>query len=674
MSQPASKGALRKAFSPEARLRNTCQTGKHARSHARIAIYALIAIGLFPLASGCKPENMADLSCEVLVVGGGASGSCAGIQAARLGAHTLIVEEHPWLGGMLSAAGVSAIDGNYRLPSGLWEEFRQKLYQHYGGKDGVKTGWVSNVLFEPYVGDSILKALASREPMLKVRYGNYPVSIEKQGNGWLVGFQSTDGASSLTVRANVVVDATELGDLSKMAGIPYRIGMDAKSLTGESVALDKARDIIQDLTYVATLKDYGPGADMTISRPEGYRPEEFYATCAGRVDSSDRTLWTQEKMMAYGKLPNGKYMINWPIYGNDYYLNIIEMSREERIRALEAAKQHTLRYIYYLQTELGYHRLGLADDEFPTPDRLPFIPYHRESRRTIGEAFFTLEHIAAPYDQDEKLYRTGIAVGDYPVDHHHSAYSLDHVFPELQYYPVPSFALPLGTLIPKGTDNFIVAEKSISVSNIVNGTTRLQPVCLLIGQAAGVVAAQAVREGKTPADLSVRDIQNTLLQASAYILPYIDVQPDDPWFTATQKIGASGILRSEGRNRGWANETWFYPDSMLTVAELREGLANFFDGTEAATPETFLSNDTYPYVSLKQARELITFISEREKPGLSEAAIAEKLAHALHVAQASDLNQNDLLDRKTFCLLFDEVLDVFGLREVDLHGRILPTR
>ena len=49
---------------------------------------------------------------DVVIVGGGASGTAAGLQAARMGARTLIVEEFDWLGGMLTSAGVSATDGN----------------------------------------------------------------------------------------------------------------------------------------------------------------------------------------------------------------------------------------------------------------------------------------------------------------------------------------------------------------------------------------------------------------------------------------------------------------------------------------------------------------------------------------------------------------------------------
>ena len=57
----------------------------------------------------------------------------------------------------------------------------------------------------------------------------------------------------------------------------------------------------------------------------------------------------------------------------------------------------------------------------------------------------------------------------------------------------------------------IVAEKSISVSNIINGTTRLQPMVMQIGQAAGALAALAVKEGKNIREVSVREVQNAIL-------------------------------------------------------------------------------------------------------------------------------------------------------------------
>jgi NADPH-dependent 2,4-dienoyl-CoA reductase/sulfur reductase-like enzyme len=144
-------------------------------------IYVLTAIVL--IAVSCKPvPEPVRYDTDVLIAGGGASGVMASIQAARMGADVIIVEETDWLGGMLTAAGVSAIDGNHRLPSGLWGEFRSHLYDHYGGPEAVETGWVSNTLFEPHIGNQILHRMVEAEPRITVIKGYYPVEVIKNGD------------------------------------------------------------------------------------------------------------------------------------------------------------------------------------------------------------------------------------------------------------------------------------------------------------------------------------------------------------------------------------------------------------------------------------------------------------------------------------------------------------
>ena len=64
------------------------------------------------------------ITTDLLIYGGGTSGVPAAIQAARDGVDVVVVESSPWLGGMLTTSGVSATDGNHRLPSGIWDEFR----------------------------------------------------------------------------------------------------------------------------------------------------------------------------------------------------------------------------------------------------------------------------------------------------------------------------------------------------------------------------------------------------------------------------------------------------------------------------------------------------------------------------------------------------------------------
>lgn len=517
-------------------------------------IYA--AALLLALVACSAPEQV-----DVLVVGGGASGTAAGIQSARMGVSTMILEETPWLGGMLTSAGVSCVDGNNRLRSGIFGEFADSLVARYGSNEALQSGWVSNINFDPHIGQEILSNMADAcGALLDVRRESVVADVRGEAGNWTVTFVDSRGRKK-KVNADILIDATELGDIAKACGVDYRIGMEASSQTGESIAPEHSNDVIQDLTFVAFLKDYGPDADMTIDKPEGYDPMVF--ANAARNPLSDetaetgQTIWSPQMMITYGKTPQGRYMINWPIYGNDYYVNIIEMSRDEREKALEKAKNFTLCFVYFIQTQLGMKNLGLADDVFPTEDRLPFIPYHRESRRIVGEAFFTLDAAADPYGYAKPYYRTGIAVGDYPVDHHHFRHPRWRELPDLEFYPVPSFNVPMGTIIPKNIDDLIVAEKSISVSNLMNGSTRLQPVVMQLGQASGALAALAVLEGKSVKKIGVRQLQEELLEAGCYIMPYLDLKPEDRHFKAVQRIGATGILRGEGRNVGWSNETWF---------------------------------------------------------------------------------------------------------------------
>lgn len=605
---------------------------------------------------------------SILVVGGGTGGTAAAIQAARLGVPVLLVEEGPWLGGMLTAAGVSATDGNDQLPSGLWAEFRDQLYRVYGGRTGVATGWVSNCQFEPHVGDSVFKAMVASTKGLAVRYGFRPVAVDIQGQGrHSVQFVNSRG-EKLKVTAKLVIDATELGDLLPMAKLPYDLGMEAGAMTGEKVGVAETNDIVQDLTYTAILKDYGPAADCTLVRPEGYNPGEFNGACTDYYTDSSlpKPSVTARQMLDYARLPGGKYLINWPNRGNDTYLNIIEASPAERALKLKQAKATTLRFIYFIQHQLGFKQLGLADDEFPTTDRLPLIPYYREGRRARGIVRFSMNQIATPYDSELPLYRTAIAVGDYPIDHHHKK---NPAAPQhLWFYPIPSYSIPLGVMIPQKDNGLLVIEKGISVSNVVNGTTRLQPVVMLTGQAAGVLAALSVQQHLSPRKVSVRDVQSALLATGASLLPYIDVPPSHLHFREIQEIGVTGILRGTGIPHQWANQTWFYPDSLVDQASFFEDYANF----EALPP--VLSNNTWMQV---EDALVITLYTLGRYPSQAPGNLPKRLllAEYRHWVEKQwgkwglrDFNPFRPVTRAELAVLLAHTVNPFRLKAVDHMG------
>lgn len=602
--------------------------------------YNVIIILFFSLVS-CNDSSEYD----VVIVGGGAGGTSAAIQSARNGAKTLLIEETNWLGGMLTSAGVSAIDGNYKLPSGFWGEFKDSLVSHYGSLEALKTGWVSNVLFEPKVGNEILKSITQNEKNLKILYSTSTQSVSKHdGNNFNYQIKTSEG----TFFSKILIDGTELGDLLPMIDDDYDVGMDSNEMYDENIAPEIKNDIIQDLTFVMILKNYNK--KVKIDKPEGYDASEFYCSTSHKdCPESDKALWSPQQMMNYGKLPNDKIMINWPIYGNDYYSNLIEMSKEEREVVFEKAKNKSLRYLYYIQDELGFDNYSISDDEYETDDNFPLIPYYREARRMKGQVTFSLNYIKNPYDQKHKLYRTGVLVGDYPVDHHHDAHPEKEKLPKLAFYPIPSYSLPYGSLISKKNSNFLVAEKSISVSNLVNGTTRLQPVVLQIGQIAGLIASECIKQNKKPSELNIRHIQSLILKNGGYIQPYLDVEKAHPHFKAFQRIGSTGILRGKGINVGWSNQSWFYPENEVDLELFLNDLSPFID----------LS--TYPLNGL-MLKDLKTWI---------ESIVNEKIDFKSDYLSLNltDFNLDRKVNRGELAVIIDYYLNPF-IQSINFLGEI----
>jgi hypothetical protein len=384
-------------------------------------------------------------------------------------------------------------------------------------------------------------------------------------------------------------------------------------------------------------------------------------------------------MLEYGKLPNGKYMINWPVKGNDYYINVIEMTYEQRLEALKPAKLETLKWVYFLQTNADYKNLGLADDEFPTEDKLAFIPYYRESRRMYGLTRFKIDDIQFPYQNLARpLYKTAIAVGDYPVDHHHkkNAGKID----EGDYPRIPSFSVPYECLVPKDMDGLLVAEKSISVTHITNGSTRLQPVVMLLGQTAGAAAALCVQKHKQPRELQVRELQKHLLDVKCWLMPFLDINPENWAFESIQRIGVSGVMKGRGVPFQWSNQTWFYPENCITKD-------NFIEAIAIAKGEKAISNDTTLIFDVKKGisrLDAVYLIWEKAgkpdpkglKPYFEDVKLTDKAFKSIQFAKEAGWTTNWVesttfepqkpLVRKEAAFMIDIAFDPFNKLQVNL--------
>jgi FAD dependent oxidoreductase len=510
---------------------------------------------------------------DVLVVGGGASGVPAALQAARMGARVLIIEETPWLGGMLTSAGVSALDGNDGILSGIHREFVHALWKECGGPEGVRTGWVSHTLFEPKTGQAILRRLVDAEDSITLWIDTRVTEVLSDGTR-VTGVRTEDGRE---VHASLVIDATECGDVIALSETAHRFGRESRGQTGEDTAPEKPDDLIQDLTWVLTLREHGQGDAHLVPRPPGFNPGIHEGSVRETTSDPDRfpfRVHPWAEMISYGRLPNDRFMLNWPHCGNDLFApEYILQSHTERAVTTQRMKSHALGFLHYLQTACGHPEIGVDREAHPTPDGLPLIPYVREGRRIEATVTLHLGDVVDRHaDPGRPLFMTGIAVGDYFIDHHHSSHLAsaqphdpcgDHRFP-----PIQALTVPLGCLIPHEVDGLIAAEKSIGVTHSVNGVTRLQPIVMNIGQAAGALAAVAVQRGLQPREVNPREVQQALLDAGALLMPFADVGPEHPAFQPIQRVAVSGVMR--GRDEPRLCE--FCPDVEVAEEDLQFAL------------------------------------------------------------------------------------------------------
>ncbi len=511
---------------------------------------------------------MEKITTEVLVVGGGTGGVAAAIQAARSGAKTILVSEFAWLGGMLTSAGVAAPDGNELSAwrTGIWGAYLTELQvrQKSSSKNsGLNNSWVSLTSYNPALGASIFADWVAQEANLTWIKNYRPSAVQsKHSRISTVEFIAQDGFNSsnhVKIAAQITIDATELGDLLAIAEVPYRWGWEAESewqepsLQAASQDHDLAalakRYPVQAPTWVFLLQDYGSKDSQPIvpsSKPA------IKNSLSSELFEGAWHDYGQESFLNYGKLTNDLFMINWPIAGNDYGVGINRLIESETANRQwhREAYEHSLDFAHYLQSEFG-DRYGLAANIFPEVENhilgtnlasgFALHPYYRESRRLKGLTTIIEQDIlpleggmvaALPINEVEQV--EAIAIGNYANDHHYPGIDFKLEPKSLLWggrWTGTPFTIPYSALIPEATDSLLVCEKNISVSHIANGSTRLQPVVMSVGQAAGLAAALCVRQQCQPRDLAVRQLQESLLNdpvAPAAIIPLFDLTPDHP--------------------------------------------------------------------------------------------------------------------------------------------------
>jgi hypothetical protein len=594
----------------------------------------------------CATGFAETIRTDVLVVGGGAGGVAAAIQSARSKIKTLLVEQGPWLGGSATGGGMSIIPENRNQASGIYAEFRNHIRGFYKPRLGYDTTRNAPLVFEPATGASILKKITDTVKNLTVKLNTPFNNIKKDGADWVVTV--TDNGKPLIIKAKIVIDATELGDVATGAGVLLTSGFDSRQDTKEALAPENATNQIQDISYLAILKDFGKAADRTTPQPEGYNAEQYACLKAANI----------KKLLAAATLPNDKYLINWENCGNQYSVTADDLKPENREATFRKARLRTLGLIYYLQTTLGYKNLGFTDD-FKTTDHLPYTPYIRENRRAAGMVRMVLDDIYTPYNRQSKLYRTSIAVADALPGQHYSVAGVPHI----TYPPFPAFSVPLGAIVAKDQENLLVLEKALSVTHLVNGVVTNPAVQMAIGQGAGATAAFCMFFKRSTKQLDVRTIQGEILDHKGRLLPFADIPQTDRDFRAIQQVAATGMIQGIQKPDGQIAQVLFMPDSAISTSEIQPLLTELYSrafiwfGKEKPGDAFTLGN-------------LLSYISEMtlRDPAELQEAIRKTWKSYYHFNTPFNLKRP--ATRREFAVLANRFFNPFA-RTVDITGRLV---
>jgi hypothetical protein len=500
---------------------------------------------------------------DVLVWGGGTGGAAAAIQAARGGATTLLLTPGSWLGGMVSAAGVCCPDGNELTPwqTGLWGAFLRELERRE--PEGLDHNWVSCFGYRPTTAEQILQDWVRAESKLLWWPDCRLLAVEREGSLITAVRVEVEGEQR-RVRCQVVIDGSDRGDLLPLAEAPFRLGWEPQEQWGEPSAPSQERlnteaffreQPVQSPTWVVMgqLQSDRLPRDPARGIDPGGRPRlaaPFEKAC---------DAFGLERTITYGRLPGGLVMLNWPLHGNDWHWGLERAFSGDPNQEAELygeMQAHSLMFAEALQEASGgWLKLGQAfpaEAGSPAP-WLAAMPYWREGRRMVGQSTMIEQDLlpvaegpsCAPLPRNQAGELQAIAVGNYANDHHYPGPDWPLVAKSCRWggrWTGTPFCIPYGALVSAEIDNLLAADKAISTSHMANGATRLQPLMLNVGQAAGVAAAMAVKQGEAVVHLSVSDIQLHLVRdsiAPSAVIPMWDT----PWHDVTWDERQTAALR-----------------------------------------------------------------------------------------------------------------------------------
>ena len=484
---------------------------------------------------------------EVVIVGGGMTGLCAAIAAARHGARTALVQDRPVFGGNASSEVRMHICGA--------SENQKKPELNEGGilhELLLKNKYV-NDSFCYSIWDAVLFEAARHQQGLTLYLNTtmYGAEAEEKRVTAIHCYQMTTELH-LTLRADIFVDSTGNGTLGAFVGVPFRTGSEAKAEFGElhapeepnncrmgNTLLFKAQKRDHPVKFIppVTIRHFSDD-DLKLRKHAPQIPPEVLATATPE----------EIRMMFDGYCPDyGFWWIELPGESPDI-IDDYEKIRDELVAA-----------VYGIWDHIKNHDGNAADYELTW---VGIFPGMRESRRMEGDYILTENDILA-----NRRFEDVVAYGGWQVDNHvPGGLNAKDELPALVYEFDGSYDIPYRCYLARDFENLYVSGRSLSASKLGMASTRVMGTCAIGGQAIGTAAAQAIRAGCDIRAVDMKELQQTRLRDDCYLPGLKNEDPLDLLRTATVTASSqqaehpaenllSGVTRAiDGAANDWRSD------------------------------------------------------------------------------------------------------------------------
>tara|TARA_B100001173_G_scaffold312435_1_gene333656 strand:+ start:2250 stop:3608 length:1359 start_codon:yes stop_codon:yes gene_type:complete len=441
----------------------------------------LKSIGAFSVAAGLpgtvyaetlvKPYRVKESFSEtdILVVGGGTAGTIAAIQAGRTGSHTTLIESGSQLGGCTTTGGVS-------FP-GIFHAWGEQIIGGIGWElvlDAVelngdqlpdfsktpKSHWKHQVAVNP-----ALYAMLAEEKCLEagvdIRYYESPTSVKFDNGKWLV--ESIGKGVKTLIAAKQLIDCTGNALITSMAG--YKVLREKETQPGSLIYSMGGYDFNQlDLSKI---------------------PNRYHRALRQNMLRSKIRKTGENTFVPYGYV----------------YVNGADSTTSEtHTIANQKGRQSLLELIRELRELPGCENIRITSMKTETAVR--------ETFRIEGLYKITKQDYVSGRVHDDSL-----SYSFYPVDLHREGKSIYQEFLK----PNLVASIPLRALIPKKSENFLVAGRCLCSDRLANSALRVQASCMGMGQAAAIAASISIQEGVTPAKIAPSLVKKRLEEYGAII-------------------------------------------------------------------------------------------------------------------------------------------------------------